>query len=233
MCVEQNQKLTIKPTGEQLKTAGRTLNYAASIYDPVMNIMTLGRVKSARAEAIDIMDFKEADNILDVGCGTGAMTIQIAEQLGQAGHITGIDAAVNMIKVANKSVNKNNLGNKCTFVAALAEELPFENESFDFCFSSMLYHHLPIELKIRSLKECFRILKHNGVFIVMDISKPGNIFAKIFAQAGYILLVQKAIKENINGVLPDLICRAGFTEPKLLKRKWALISAYRSIKPER
>lgn len=218
--------------GQQLKTAGRTLNYAAPIYDLVNNIVTLGRVKCARTEVINILDFKATDKILDLGCGTGVMTLQIAEHLTSHGEIIGIDAAVNMIKVANKNLKKAALKNTCCFKATLAEDLPFEDESFDYCFSSMFYHHLPLELKKRSLKESYRVLKPSGVLVVIDIDKPSNVFAKIVALAGYVLLMQKAIKENADGLLPDLISQAGFTQPKLLKRKWSLISAYRSIKPK-
>lgn len=226
---EQNRK---RGNQRSLKTRGRTLDYAASIYDPVMNIATLGRAKSARTEAIDILDFKATDKILDLGCGTGVMTIQIAKHLKSPGHIIGIDAAENMIKVANRNLKKTSPGDTCSFMAALAEELPFEGESFDYCFSSMFYHHLPLELKKISLQESYRILKPGGVLVVIDIDKPGNIFAKIFALAGYVLLIQKAIKENVDGILPELIEQAGFEKPKLLKRKWALISAYWSVKPE-
>ena len=224
---EQNNR-----TQRSLKTKGRTLDYAASIYDPIMNIVTLGRAKSARAEAIDVLDFKTTDKILDLGCGTGVMTLQIAKHLKGPGEIIGIDAARNMIKVANRNLKKSSLEETCSFMAALAEDLPFEDESFDYCFSSMFYHHLPLELKKISLKESYRILKPGGVFVVIDIDKPGNIFTKIFTLAGYVLLMQKAIKENVDGILPELIEQAGFTQLKLLKRKWALISAYWSVKPD-
>ena len=216
-----------------LVTAGRTLNYAAGIYDVVMNVISFGRIKYMRSKAIDLLDFRPDDKILDLGCGTGAMTILIAQRLNGTGCIVGIDAAANMIRVANKNLKRVRLEGKCSFRAALAETLPFENETFDFCFSSMFYHHLPIELKIASIREAHRVLKPGGTFVSIDVDKPGNIFAKAVVAASYLLLVQPAIRENAEGVLPGLIMKAGFEGLELIQRKWNMISVFHAVKPMR
>ena len=217
---------------EKLQTAGRTLNYAAGIYDCVINIASLGRSRQIRAEAIDAMDFQPDDRILDLGCGTGAMTLQIADRLSQNGYIEGIDAAGKMIGVADKNLGKTNLSDRCHFRHALAEALPFDDESFDYCFSSMFYHHLPIDLKRRSMAEAWRVLRKGGVFLTIDIDRPGNLLAKLITTCGYRLLRQPAIKENADGILPELIHHTGFTQLELIRRKWNMISILRAVKPK-
>lgn len=217
---------------KEFQTAGRTLDYAAGIYNAVMNIASLGQSTRWREEAIEWMDFKPDNRILDLGCGTGAMTLQIAAKLNRSGHIEGIDASGKMIQVARKHLNKTTLADRCHFQQALAEKLPFGEESFDYCFSSMFYHHLPIELKRQSMAEAYRVLKKGGIFVVLDIDRPGNPFSKFIALCGYVLLLQPAIKENIDGVLPVLIPKAGFTQPELVRRKWDMISLLRAVKPK-
>jgi ubiquinone/menaquinone biosynthesis C-methylase UbiE len=217
---------------ERLQTAGRTLDHAAGIYDLVNNIVSFGRCARMRAEAIGSMDFKPEDHILDLGCGTGTMTLQIAERLNDAGRIEGIDAAERMIAVAEKHLRKTDLAGRCHFSHALAEKLPFEDESFDYCFSSMFYHHLPFDLKRQSMSEAYRVLRKGGIFLTIDIDRPGNPLTRFMTTCGYLVLMQRAIKENADGVLPELINQTGFAQLELIKRKWNLISMLRAIKPK-
>jgi ubiquinone/menaquinone biosynthesis C-methylase UbiE len=214
------------------QTAGRTLDYAAGIYDTVTTIASLGRSTRLRAEAIESMDFHPDNRILDLGCGTGAMTLQIAARLNRSGHIQGIDAAGKMIAVARKNLARTPWADRCHFQQALAEQLPFENESFDYCFSSMFYHHLPMDLKRQSMAEAYRVLRRGGVFLTIDIDRPGNPLMKCIAMAGYLFLLQPAIKENIDGVLCRLIPEAGFDQMELIRRKWDMISMIRAVKPQ-
>ena len=216
---------------QKLNTAGRTLDHAAGIYDVVMEAVMFGRGRRLRAQMIGLMDFKPTDRMLDLGCGTGSLTLQIAEMLRDGGQIIGIDAAVKMIEVANKKCRKRNVEDRCSFQAEIAEKLPFENESFDYCLNSMFYHHLPRELKIASLSENMRVLKPGGSFLTIDIDKPDNFFAWLFVMAGYVCFVQPAIKENIDGLLPSLISEAGFEDLKLVKKRWGMVSVYHCIKP--
>ncbi len=217
---------------QKLQTAGRTLDHAAGVYDAVTNLAYLGRSARIRAEAIGYMDFKANDRILDLGCGTGVMTLQIAEKLNGTGHIEGIDAAGKMIRVAEKRLNKTDLAARCHFQHALAERLPFDDASFDYCFSSMFYHHLPIDLKRESMAEAYRVLRDGGIFVTIDIDRPGNPLTKFITTCGWLFLMQPAIKENMDGVLPELMAEAGFTEIELIKRKWNMVSMFRAVKPK-
>ncbi len=217
---------------KKLETAGRTLDYAASIYDQVINLTTFGQAVKIRQKEIQTIPYKPTDQILDIGCGTGSMTLQLAATLAPKGHITGIDAAGAMIDVAQKNLNRQNLDQYCSFVYALAEKLPFPDNSFDCCFSSMFFHHVPQNLKIAALYEAYRVLKPGGIFVVIDIDKAENIFTRMFGFISYCLLVQPALKENFQGIMPGLIKNAGFANLKMTDKKWGLVASYHAIKPE-
>ena len=218
--------------GEQrLATAGRTLYHAAGVYDVVMEAVMFGRGRRLRAQMIELMDFNPTDEMLDLGCGTGSLTLQIAEMLRDGGQIIGVDAAIKMIEVANKKCKKKEIEDRCSFRAEIAERLTFADASFDYCINTMFYHHLPAELKVASLEEAFRVLRPGGKFVTIDIDKPDNFFAWLFVMAGYVCLVQPAIKENIDGLLPSLIAQAGFEGLRLIDKRWGMISVYHCIKP--
>ncbi|MEN6307636.1 MAG: class I SAM-dependent methyltransferase [Anaerohalosphaeraceae bacterium] len=213
-----------------LKTRGRTINFAAGVYDTVNSILSFGYESKMRAEAIACLDIQPGYRILDAGCGTGRMTLEIAKLLKEPGYIVGIDAAEKMIQVAQSHLAGSGQKMTCRFQAAVAERLPFENESFHLYFSSMFFHHLPMDLKAEAMKEAWRVLRPGGVLVTIDIDRPDNFLAKTVVYAGYLLLIQKAIKENMDGVLPCIMSDAGFIDITQVRKKLGIIAMYRAVK---
>lgn len=213
-----------------LKTRGRTINFGAGIYDAVNSILSFGYESKMRAEAIACLNIQPDMRILDAGCGTGTMTLDIARLLREPGYIVGFDAAQKMIDVARRHLAGSGQEHTCRFQAALAETLPFENETFDLYFSSMFFHHLPMDLKVAAMKEAWRVLRPGGVLVTIVIDRPDNILAKTVVYVSYLLLIQKAIKENMDGVLPGIMADTGFTNITLVRKKLGIIAMYRAVK---
>ncbi|MEW6358684.1 MAG: methyltransferase domain-containing protein [Planctomycetota bacterium] len=85
-----------------LETRGRTLNYAAGLYDLAMGLGTLGMDGAVRAMTVKLADPSPKNVVLDVGCATGNVTIALAKRLHGGGRAVGIDAAPNMIHRARQ-----------------------------------------------------------------------------------------------------------------------------------
>ena len=149
-----------------IPTRGRTLDYAASIYDLLEPVCLLNKQAEYDRTILDILALQPTDKILDIGCGTGVLCQMIAQQLQpeNGGTVTGIDAAGKMIEVARKKRGNDH----CLFEPMAAENLTFDDESFDSVVSSLFYHHVPLDLKKQSLSEAFRVLKPGGTGLHLE-----------------------------------------------------------------
>src|SRR5690606_12435741 len=109
------------------------------------------------------------DRILDVGCGTGSLTLLIARRLTPPGEAVGIDAAPRMIEIARRKAQAT--GAAARFEAGVAESLEFADASFDLVVNSMFTHHIDTELKRRAFAEMFRVLRPGGTLVTADVGR--------------------------------------------------------------
>jgi ubiquinone/menaquinone biosynthesis C-methylase UbiE len=100
------------------------------------------------------------DKVLDVGCGTGDLTLRAACLAGPTGEVVGIDASPNMIEVARRKAASKGLSIRWEVEAI--ERLTFPDDTFDVALSSLMLHHLPGQLKHAGLAEVRRVLKETG-----------------------------------------------------------------------
>lgn len=173
----------------------------------VQPLVTLGQEARLNQWLANRIDLPPGAAILDIGCGTGLLTARIAERYPDH-KVIGIDASRPMIDVAR---NKRSRAN-CSFQLALAEDLPFADDSFTAVTSALFFHHVNHSLKRQTLKEVFRVLKAEGELLVADMDRPYTALGWAMSWTAWKLLRQPEIKENMDGVLREEIITCGFTD---------------------
>lgn len=185
-------------------TRGATL-HNASQYDFHTRLMGLG-VNQANSKMISRMaNIKRGDKVLDVGCGSGNLTLTAKRSAGQSGTVNGIDASPEMIDVARR--NAKQTGIEAMFDVALIEKLPFGDSTFDVVISRLVMHHLPGDLKQQAMAEIFRVLKPGGTIFLADFQTPAN---PILARLISMLIGHPAMMQSKVSSLIPILEQAGF-----------------------
>ncbi|AET68926.1 ubiquinone/menaquinone biosynthesis methyltransferase [Desulfosporosinus orientis DSM 765] len=147
-----------------------TFNAIAGRYDLMNSLMSLGMDKRWRRLAVQKVGAKPSMHILDVCCGTGQLSMELGQAVGNHGSVTGLDFSAKMLEVAQKSLlQASNLGN-IQFIQGNAMELPFEDQSFDGVTVGWGLRNLP-DLH-QGLREMVRTVKPGGKVVSLDMAKP-------------------------------------------------------------
>jgi demethylmenaquinone methyltransferase/2-methoxy-6-polyprenyl-1,4-benzoquinol methylase len=156
-------------------------NKIARTYDLANRILSMGVDKLWRSKAcnmaFDFYDKKRIDTIVDVACGTGDLMIDWEHTGASKGisvsNIIGVDPSVGMMEVGKTKIPHR------SFVEAGAENIPLEDKSTDFI--SISYGIRNVVKRKDGLKEFSRILKKDGLCIILEFTKndKDNLGAKI------------------------------------------------------
>ena len=133
-------------------------------YDLINTVLTLGFDKSWRSKAADNLT---GTSVLDLGSGTGAAFAQLMNY-----ETTALDPDKKMLEL-------NIFENK---VLGTAENLPFDDNSFDNVFCSFVWRNISDTNK--ALSEIYRVVKPGGKFVLLDMTRPKNSILRIIHKIG-------------------------------------------------
>lgn len=171
--------------------------------------------EKVRNRIIKLQQKINAKNLLDVGCGTGFI-LNIAKDLFEDLH--GVDATQEMLDKVDLSSGNITIYNK------LAQELPFENESFDMVSSYAFLHHLEDYKEV--LKEVLRVLKKGGLYYIdldpnkdfwtamdnLEQKEDNNKYSPIVQkEINSVLHTDKKVMEEF-GIEPEVFNNAEYTK---------------------
>ena len=182
------------------ETQGNVLHSARS-YD----FLTGWFLRSSEASIHRLSLVKPGDKVLDVGCGSGRLTMAAQKWVGSEGETVGIDPSPEMIQVARQNAARRRLAVK--FELGVVEALPFPDGSFDVVLNRLMLHHLPGDLMQRGLAEMRRVLKPGGVCLVVDFEPPKSGFLRMVVKNHMTPMAEVDVRRYV-----PLLEEAGFTE---------------------
>jgi ubiquinone/menaquinone biosynthesis C-methylase UbiE len=123
---------------------------------------------------VSLLDLKENQYFLDIGCGTGWAVRYATSLVKNKGKFYGIDISSKMIEKAEKNcAGCENI----YFYKADAAALPFEGDFFDFIICTNSFHHYFSPSKV--LNEVYRVLKRGGKIYIAELSADGFIMKMV------------------------------------------------------
>ncbi len=180
-------------------------------YDKGIGILSFGTLNKSYDRLTS--QIKKGQLVLDIGCGTGALTFRAASK---GAIVKGIDTNPQMLDIARKRSNEKNLSENIEFCEMGVAELEnIKSDSYDVIMSGLCFSELSEDELTYTLKQVKRILKQNGLLLVADEAAADNFILKIInfliripLKAVTYLLTQtstSAVKK-----LPEKVKNAGF-----------------------
>ena len=174
-------------------------------YDSYMRKMTFGRESTLREMTVNLALVKPGDSVLEVGCGTGTLTLAAKRQAGPTGKVFGIDIIPGMIELSQRKAAQAN--EEVTFQLGSIDDIPFPDNQFDVVMCSFMIFHMSEAVRRKGLEEIYRVLKPQGKLLVLDLALPEQGLSRIIAKT----LLGFMINHDLRELLP-LMEAVGFSD---------------------
>lgn len=213
-------------------------------YDNLNRVISFGIDIKWRKKVLQIVSQSNPKIILDIATGTGDLAILMAQT--NAEKIIGLDISAGMLEVGEKKIAAKNLSNTIEMILADSENMPFEDNHFDAI--TVAFGVRNFETLEKGLAEILRVLKPNGVFVILETSVPektpykqgynfysknilpiiGKLFSKDNVAYGY--LSESAAAFPYGEALNNILRKIGFIEVKHLPQTFGVATIYQASK---
>jgi len=158
--------------------------------------------ESTLREMVGALQLPEGSRGLDAGCGIGLQCLLLAEAVGLAGHVTGLDISAEMLERGGEIVQEAGLSERISFKEGDVHNLPFEDNTFDWVWSADCVGYGPLE-PLPLLRELARVVKPGGIVAIAAWSSeellPG--YPRLEARLG---ATSSGIAPFVQGKKPEL-----------------------------
>ncbi len=220
------------PTRQTPRPLHGMFNAVPPRYDVINRIITLGMDKRWRRLASKTCLENRPQAILDLGCGTGDLTINIARLAVKDTEIVGLDYSQPMLEKAQKKSMRAGVAELIRFIQSDATSLPFPDAHFDCVGISFAFRNLTYKnpLALAHLAEVKRVIKQGGRYVIVESSQPKNpliralfhLYLRIFVApvgimlsgntSAYRYLAESARRFYSPSEVRDILLAAGFRD---------------------
>jgi len=180
-------------------------DWGLPLYDPFMKLFG---GDSTRRALVEQAALRPGHRVLDVGCGTGTMAV-LVKRLHPDVDVVGLDPDPKALARASRKAERAAVSIR--FDRGFADELPYEDVSFDRVFSSFMLHHLESDAKAATLREVRRILRPGGSLHLLDFGGPkrhaDGLLARLFHSS-------HRLEDNFDDRIVTLMSQAGLADSK-------------------
>ncbi|MCM2310444.1 MAG: methyltransferase domain-containing protein [Steroidobacteraceae bacterium] len=198
-------------------------------YDVIVGVTT--RERLFKRALIEQARLEPGQRVLDLASGTGTLAIWMKQQQPSL-VVSGVDGDPAILAIAGRKAASAEV--VVEWVHALSTELPFPAQSFDRITSSLFFHHLAWDDKVRTVREAWRVLRPGGELHVADWGRPASPLQRGFFLAIQLLDGFENTKDNLAGRLVELFEDVGFVDvaaPRAFRTMFGTLALYRATKP--
>jgi ubiquinone/menaquinone biosynthesis C-methylase UbiE len=162
-------------------------------YDSYMRKVTLGREHALREMTVKLAQVSPGDHVLEVGCGTGTLTLESKRQAGPSGKVHGIDIIPGMVEVARRKAAQAELD--VEFQLGGMDAIPFDENQFDVVMCSFMIFHMSETVRRKGIPEIHRVLRPQGRLLVLDLALPPHPVLRAIAKMLFGGMLQHDLRE--------------------------------------
>ncbi|AMA50094.1 MULTISPECIES: bifunctional demethylmenaquinone methyltransferase/2-methoxy-6-polyprenyl-1,4-benzoquinol methylase UbiE [Flavobacterium] len=213
-------------------------------YDSLNRVISFGIDVQWRKNIVKLVSTIRPKKILDIATGTGDLAILMKDT--KAEKIIGLDISAGMLEVGREKINKKGLSNQIELILGDSENIPFEENSFDAITVSFGIRNF--ENLEKGLSEIYRVLKPEGIFVILETSVPEKfpfkqgyhfytqtimpLIGKIFSKdkVAYRYLADSASIFPYGETLNNILQKIGFIDVKHAPQTMGVATIYSASK---
>ncbi len=165
----------------------------ADSYDSYMRTMTFGREQALRDMTVKLAQIRPGDQVLEVGCGTGSLTLAAKRRAGPAGKVYGIDLIPRMIELSRQKAER--VGEDITFQLGSIDHIPLPHGTCDVVLCSFMIFHMSEGTRRKGMSEIRRVLKPGRQLLILDLRQPSGRFEGFVARRLFGGMLQHDLRE--------------------------------------
>lgn len=213
-------------------------------YDGLNRVISFGIDVKWRKKVLQLVADKKPKTVLDIATGTGDLAILMTNTTAE--EIIGLDISAGMLEVGKKKIAEKKLDNKIQMVLGDSENIPYPDNYFDAI--TVAFGVRNFETLEKGLAEILRVLKPNGVFVILETSVPTKfpykqgyafhskfilpLIGKLFSKdkSAYKYLSDSANEFPFGEALNNILRKIGFIDVKDLPQTFGVATIYHASK---